>query len=400
MDNFINPLAIALGATNLQIGVLNSLPRLLVSLSQLKTADLVERLGSRKRLIVPAVFLHAFSFLPIAITPFLSREPALLLLILGYMFCMVSTNSAGSAWGSMMSNLVPVKRRGSYFSRRDRLLGIISVLTVFLAGYYLNWKEEKALYGFFVVFLVAGFARMVSGCLTTRICEPPLRIKEEHYFSFWNFLKRAPAGNFGRFVAYMATINFAVLMSAPFFAVFMLRDLGFSYLTYSALVTTAHVVSLISGPFWGRYADKVGNLRVLKICSFILPLLPVLWVFSQDVCYLLFVQVLNGIGWGGFNLCTHNFVYESAIPEKRTRCLSYYGATTSMAAFIGLLLGGFLASYLPHIMSHRLLSLFLLSGILRACAGIFLLTKVKEVRSLEASPKTELRKLWRVGHSI
>jgi MFS family permease len=190
-------------------------------------------------------------------------------------------------------------------------------------------------------------------------------------------------------VAFVAAIHFAVLMSAPFFSVFMLRELGFSYLTYSVLVTVAHIVAILSGPIWGRYADRVGNLKVLRICSSILPLMPALWLVSQDVHYLFFVQILSGISWGGFNLCATNFVYESAIPEKRTRCVSYYGVVTGMAAFAGLLLGGFLASHLPAIGGYKLLSLFLLSGTLRAIARVFLLTKVKEVRSLEMSPRPE-----------
>jgi MFS family permease len=399
MDNFINPLAVALGASGMQIGVLNSMPRLFVSLSQLKTADLVERLGSRKRLIVPAVFLHALSFLPIALTPFLAGNTALLLLTFGYAWCVVSAQFAGPAWGSMISDLVPVRRRGSYFGRRERLLGFVSVLSVFLAGYYLNSRKEEALFGFFVVFLVAGLARAVSGYLMTQIYDPPLKIKREHYFSFKDFLRRAfsPEGNFGRYVAFVAAIHFATLMSAPFFAVFMLRDLGFSYLTYSVLVTVAHTVALLSGPVWGRYADRVGNLRVLRICSCILPLLPTLWVFCQDVRYLFFVQVLSGIGWGGFNLCALNFVYESAIPEKRTRCVSYYNAINGMAASAGLLVGGFLAVRLPPSLGYRLLLLFLLSGVLRALAGLFLLTRVKEVRGLEAPPRPEPTELARLG---
>lgn len=402
MDSFVNPLAVALGASNMQIGVLNSLPRLFVSLSQLKTADLVERLGSRKRLIVPAVFLHALSFLPIALTPFLAGNTALLLLIFGYMWCMVSAQFAGPAWGSMMSDLVPVRRRGSYFGRRERLLGFVSVLSVFLAGYYLNWRKEEALLGFFVVFLVAGLARAISGYLMTRIYDPPLKIREEHYFSFMDFLRRAwsPEGNFGRYVAFVAAIHFATLMSGPFFAVFMLRDLGFSYLTYSVMVTTAHTILILSGPLWGRYADRVGNLRVLRICACILPLLPTLWVFSQDVRYLFFVQILSGIGWGGFSLCSTNFVYESAIPEKRTRCVSYYNVINGTASFIGLLLGGFLASHLPPLMGYRLLFLFLLSGILRALAGIFLLTRVKEVRGLGVPPRPEPTELVRLRPGV
>ncbi len=396
MDNFVNPLAVALGANNIQIGILNSLPRLFVSLFQLKTADIVERLGSRKRLIVPMVFLHALSFLSIAFTTFLPRDKALVLLIFGYAWCMVSAHFAGPAWGSMMSELVPVRRRGSYFGRRDRLLGLVSVLSIFLAGHYLNWKKEEVLAGFFVTFLVAGIARACSGYLITKIYDPPLKIKGEHYFSFWDFLKRVPEGNFGQYVAFVAVIHFAVLMSGPFFAVFMLRDLQFSYLTYSMLMMMAQLCAILSGPFWGRYADKVGNLRVLRICSCILPILPMLWIVSQDIRYLFFVQILSGMTWGGFNLCAVNFVYESAIPEKRTRCISYYNSINGIAAFVGAFLGGFLASHLPPIEGYRLLSLFLLSGTLRALAGVFLLTRVKEVRWLELPNKLETGRLVRV----
>jgi MFS family permease len=230
----------------------------------------------------------------------------------------------------------------------------------------------------------------------TRIYDPPLKIKKEHYFSFWDFLRRAPEGNFGRYVAFVAAIHFAVLMSAPFFAVFMLRDLGFSYLTYSVLVTVAQTAAILSGPFWGRYADKVGNVKVLRICASILPFLPTLWVFSQDVRYLFFVQIMSGLAWGGFNLCSVNFVYESAIPEKRTRCMSYYSAITGIAAFAGLLTGGFLASHLPALRGYQLLSLFLLSGTLRALARVFLLTRVKEVRSLEVPQRVESRKFFKL----
>lgn len=387
MENFIRPLAIALGASNIQIGVLSSLPHLFSSLAQLKTADLAEWLGSRKRVIVPTVFLHALVFLPIAMTVFLPREPAIQLLIIGYTLCMVFASFASPAWGSMMSELVPLRRRGAYFGKRERVFGFVSVLSALLAGVFLHWKGAQALSGFFVIFLVAGISRLVSCYLLSRIYEKPLRVDKGHYFSFSDFLKRIPQGNFGRYVTFVTAINFAAHMSAPFFSVFMLRDLEFSYLKYALILTVGDAVSLVSKTLWGRYSDRVGNIKVLRICSAIIPLLPVLWIFSQDIYYLLFIQVLAGAAWGGFNLCSVNFVYESAIPEKRTRCISYYNTTNGIAIFAGTMVGGLLATHLPHLAGNRILALFLLSGVLRALAGLLLLTRVKEVRHVEAAPK-------------
>ena len=49
-DNYINPFAVAIGASNLQIGLLSSFTQLVSSLMQLKAADITERLGVERRL--------------------------------------------------------------------------------------------------------------------------------------------------------------------------------------------------------------------------------------------------------------------------------------------------------------------------------------------------------------
>src|SRR3989304_6385588 len=70
-DNYLNPFAVALGASNLQIGLLSSFTQLVPSLMQLKAADITERLGGRKKVIVLSVFFQAFMLLPVAIIHFL-----------------------------------------------------------------------------------------------------------------------------------------------------------------------------------------------------------------------------------------------------------------------------------------------------------------------------------------
>lgn len=70
-DNYINPFAVALGASNFQIGLLSSFTQLISSLAQLKVADITERVGSRKKMIVFFVFFQALILLPIAFIPYL-----------------------------------------------------------------------------------------------------------------------------------------------------------------------------------------------------------------------------------------------------------------------------------------------------------------------------------------
>jgi MFS family permease len=160
----------------------------------------------------------------------------------------------------------------------------------------------------------------------------------------------------------------------------MLRDLGFSYLTYTIVVTTVPLATILSMSYWGRYSDTFGNRRVMRICSIVISVLPALWLVSHQVYFLIGIQVLAGFFWGGFNLCSSNFIYESAIPEKRTRCISYFNTINGLAICLGNLLGGFLATHIPPVLGYRLLTLFAISSCLRIVLSTTLLSRVKEIR--------------------
>ncbi len=379
-DNYINPFAVALGASNFQIGLLSSIPQFLPALIQLKVADVTERLGSRKKIIVRAVFFQAFMLLPIAFIPCLPEFVQVGALIGFCTLYMLFASLAGPAWGSLMADLVPVRRRGAFFSKRSRLIGLVTLATTFLAGYILHLSKTQSLIGFTVIFFLAMISRYISCFFLSRMYEPLLEIKREHYFSFGAFLRRLNVGNFGRYVVFQSAFNFSVFLAAPFFPVFMLRDLGFSYLTYTIVVTTVPLATILSISYWGRRSDVLGNRRVMRICSIVVSVLPVLWLVSHQVYFLVVIQVLAGFFWGGFNLCSSNFIYESAIPEKRTRCISYFNTINGLAICLGNLLGGFLATHIPPVLGYRLLTLFAISSCLRIILSTTLLSRVKEIR--------------------
>lgn len=154
-DNYINPFAIALGASNFQIGLLSSIPQFLPALLQLMVADMTERLGSRKKIIVRSVFFHAFMLLPIALIPYLPAFVQVSVLIGFYTLYMLFASLAGPAWGSLMADLVPEGKRGVFFSKRSRLIGIVTLATTFLAGYILHLFKTQSLIGFTVIFCLA-----------------------------------------------------------------------------------------------------------------------------------------------------------------------------------------------------------------------------------------------------
>jgi len=386
-DNYINPYAVALGASNFQIGLLSFFTQLVSSLTYLRAADITERIGSRKKIIVLFVFFQAFILLPIALIPFFPGYTHIYLLICFCTLYLSFSSFANPAWGSLMANLVPEKSRGAFFSKRGRLIGMVTVASSFLAGYVLQVFEKCSLAGFTVIFSVAMFSRYISCFFLNKMYEPPLEIKKEHYFSFKEFVQRLNVGNFGKYVIFHSSFNFAVFLASPFFPVFMLRDMGFSYITYSIVTTTVPLASMLAVSYWGRRADMIGNRQILQICGLVISVLPAMWLISRNVYFLLVIQSLAGVFWAGFNLCSSNFMYDSVIPEKRTRVISYFHTFNGLAVCVGTFLGGFLATHIPPVFGHRLLTLFAVSSLLRVLVSTLLFRRVKEVRKIVIHPR-------------
>lgn len=381
--DYITPYALALKAQASDIGNLNCLSNLFSSLVQLKTADVTDRLASRKKVVTFFVLLQALMGIPIILAPYLFRSQALPWLIVFVAFFNAFNAFALPAWSSWIAEHIPAKSRGRYFGWRNKILGAVTIASSFAAGGILYAFTRDILKGFLVVFSLAFVARICSWYFLTRMYEPPFKVKKEAYFSFPDFLKRLRHSNFARFVLFVATLNFCVNVASPFFSVFMLKDLKFNYLTYTIVVVTVPIVQILTIDRWGRHADRFGNLRVIRFGALFIASLPLWWIINQHPVYLIIIQVISGFAWSGFLLCSTNFIYDAVTPEKRTRCIAYFNALAGAGTSLGALAGGRLLGVLPPLFGYRILSLFLVASILRFAAVFFFSTRIREVRHTE-----------------
>lgn len=381
--DYITPYALFLKAKAHQIGALSALPNLFSSLIQLKSADLTDRLKSRKKIIGIFVFLHLLMFIPIMLVPFIFKHNPIIFLII--FICLLNGFGAfsGPAWSSLMSEYVPSRLRGRYFGWRNKIFSLVTILSSFSAGIILHIYKNDLLRGFFLIFSLAFLARLVSWYFLMQMHEPPYRIDKEARFSFFDFIRRIKESNFAKFVIFVAGLNFCVNIASPFFSVFMIKDLKFNYLTYTVVVTTVSIAHILSINRWGLIADRIGNIKVLKFTSFLIASLPLWWIINQNPFYLILIQALSGFAWSGFLLCATNFIYDAVTPPKRIRCIAYFNVVSGVASCLGALLGGHIVGILPELFGFRILSLFLLSSILRFLTVSFLSSKIKEVRKVE-----------------
>jgi MFS family permease len=380
-DHYATPLALFLGATVQQVGLITALPNLLSSLSQFFAVRIIYWVGGRIKLLVRLVFSQASLLLCIAMLPWLEISGRVELLLVLLILAALCGGLAGPAWGSLMSDYIPSSKRGRYFGWRNRTIGAVALGSVITSGLILNsFQEVSYAAGFLIIFSLAALARYASAYFVKQMDEPPHRRDPASDFTFLMFVARFRESNFLKFVVFCACLTFATYLSAPFFAVFMLRDLQLSYLTYMALQVCSSFASLVALPLWGKHADLVGNVRVLRLSSLFAALVPAFWLWSRDPAYLMLVQIWGGFSWSGVTLSAANFIYDAVTPQKRVRCIAYFNVINGVALFLGSSTGGFLAARLPPLFGYSLLSLFALSCLCRLFFYLLLSRSFREVR--------------------
>ena len=279
-------------------------------------------------------------------------------------------------------------------NRRDIfLLGLtatlVAAVSLVAAGVILNAFDlsGRTYAGFTIIFAAACIARAVSVYHLTWLHEPDdgTPPPELHISHWWQSLVETGAV---RFSIYYALMNAAVGISAPFFAVYMLRDLELSYLAYMVLAGTSVFTQFLTLATWGRVADIYGNRLILQVTSMSLPVVPLLWLVTDEFWYLIFCQAVSGFSWSGFTLASGNLLYELVPRSRRAAYVAFHNVGMASGVFSGAMLGAGLVLVLPvrsvfvsdsGIVSN-LLWIFALSGTLRAIIALFLARRVREMR--------------------
>ena len=241
--------------------------------------------------------------------------------------------------------------------------------------------------GFVVIFLVAFVARTISVYHLTFLHEmpPTTTAPDMHIEHWWRSLLSTGAIGFSIYVALM---NAAVGISSPFFTVYMLRDLKLSYLEFTMLQGTSVLVQFLMLTTWGRVADIYGNRLILIVTSISLPIVPAIWLLSDNFWALVVFQALSGLSWSGFTLSAGNLLYELVPQTRRAAYVAFHNVGTAAGVFGGAMLGSLLQVVLPPRavlfgasgVVSSLLYIFVISGLARAIVAALLARRVRELR--------------------
>ncbi|HVV03372.1 MAG TPA: MFS transporter [Puia sp.] len=432
---FLVAMALLLGASNFQIGILAAMPTF-TNIFQLLSIWLVGKYNNRRLVAVGCALLARIPLVLtglMALTSHTSASTLMSLLFFYYFFGSI----AGPSWNSWMKDLVPEASLGSYFARRTRLSQILNVVLSLVLAVLLDYVKRKypsaELTTYAVFFILGGLIGIAGGFILSRAPEPRSSLSELHLLR----LLRRPLmdGNFSRLLIFNAAWTFALNLATPFFTVYMIKAMGLPMSYIVGLTILGLVSSIFTIRTWGKLADRYSNKTIIAIGAPIYILCLIGWCFVgiytreyANLTLLVLIHIVSGIATAGINLSLTNIGLKLAPKEDAIVYLSTQNIITAFFSSIAPILGGWLADFFTsrhlHItaqwtspkfektfrllMLHEWNFLFLI-GAFCALIAIQLLAAVKEtgevekdqvVRIMRSSIKSNLRDYFIIGNII
>jgi MFS family permease len=387
---FLTKFAIMLNATPLQFGILSAIGQIsqifqplgaLVTKRRLKRKGVVLALQGGGRGIV-----MLYGVLPFVV---LSGKPIDVFLFL-FLISVSLLAVAENAWIGWISDLVPPRFRGRFFSIRSQYLmltaiGASYVLSLFIdsftggSGQALRspksafFQTDHLPLGFAIIFFAAAIAGFVGLGVLSRQPEKIKEIEDESIARI--FVIPLKDSNFRRFLLYSCWWMSAVGIGAPFWQPFMMQKLSMSLFEVQIYGSINIIAAILVVRLWGRLIDTYGNRTAMRFIILLGGLNPMVWLFVTPTNYpILYLEAItSGIMWAGAGLVATNFVLSIAPNKRRQLYAGMSGAFSGVAMMTTMLLSG---AFLPRIIEISGLRLepeqvlFALTGLARLSAQV------------------------------
>ena len=402
-EQYLSAFALLLHASPFQLSVLSALPQLIGTGAQLVSVKLLQWFPNRKALISAGTVGQAFAWIPIVLLPLLIPQWGPWLVVCGAAAYFACAQFTSPAWNSLIADWLDQHERGAYFARRAQVIASLSFFALCGAGWVLSlWQNSSAAWwGFVLIFALAGSSRILSALALSPVQDIHPTAHQEAQQGFRGFFRLSATKDFRRFLLFSGLMHASVLIAGPFFVLYMLQDLQLSYVGYGGWLAAGLLGQLLTLQAWGQFGDRFGNKALLSITGFTVPILPMLYLVSTNLGFLLAVNFFGGVIWAGLALGLQNYVFDSVRPEERAKAIALYSTVNAIGWSVGALLGSWLVESLPARIewagvilqpASNLPFVFFLSGVLRLLVSSSLLGTFHETRQVERVPRQQL--LW------
>ncbi|MFH0906560.1 MAG: MFS transporter [archaeon] len=394
---FLSPYIIELGASPLQIGILESLPTFIASFLPFISFAILKSFNSKKDFVVFFVTIQALLWFPLAVLKFLVTDNniAINLIIFIYVLIISAGTITTPVYRDWISKVFIFKKMGSYLARKAALVDLFSIVPLIATSLFLDLfnKTQSLLLGFSLVFIIGGVCRLFSASYINRMSVTETKedlIKESNFnnkksiFKIFNeeVLKDK---QFTYFLIVVIILFFGIYIADPFFKYYFLKIININYSQYIILQIAYILGSVLSSFYWGKIADNYGATKILKTILFFMPFYPLLVLLAKSNLILLaFVNFFGGLVWAGLLLGIYDYFYQN-VKKDIINHFSLYIISASLAMFIGSLVGAEIFKQASNRYNSELIAItiiFVLSAVVRYFCLLYI-HKIKDIKRKE-----------------
>jgi len=377
--------ALVLGASNVMVGVLGALPYLANLLTQIPAARLVQIL-SRKKIIITFEFMSKIFWLPLLLSPFMFTDPILFVIIF-YLITKLCESFTTPALTTLIADSIPSQTRGEFISQRQKLINLFGMITMVLAGLWLQQFPKESPTGFAIMFAIGALLGIIGAFAYKKVEEPAYSDHDHHTIKEFFTL----TGEMKKFVVFQILFNFSFMIASPFFAVYMLENLNIGYEFYGIASATTTLSVILTSRYIGNLTDKYGDKPVAIIGHLGVSAVPLLYlaVTTQNIWLLIPVQLISGAVWAATDITTINLLIGLSDSKKRAMQIAEYTFYSSIPLIVAPILGGWITEHIAIWILSGIPLIFVISAILRLVTAS-LLFKIKEPRQDHEYPAIQV----------
>lgn len=344
-DPYVPYLAIALGATPVQLGWLQAFVNLFPAVMQVPWGKMSDFFGRRiPFLVVGGVLSFALYFFMVGAMD----AWQLIILVAIQMFIgsmMIPT------WSALVGDVTTVKNRGSVMGRFFAVSSLASLIGTLFAGAVIP-ESGAVMQRFALPFFIAGASGIVGSLILYEIYEMKKRLYASprtlftfglKSFIFISDLKENL--HFRNLVIMNTTFNFIMSIIWPILMLTYVKVLSATALEIGIMAVISTGATLFFQTRVGKLLDVIGPMPQILISRFAFISVPIIYALATQVWHIYALNAALGFATAMANVAFFAYILDVAPDEKKGEYFAVYNTMIGVATFFGSIIGGYLALY-------------------------------------------------------